>query len=389
MNETQNQIVKASTARELIHTDYFIGEVGKVLPRHIRPTRFVRCVETQMALAPKLKQCDPPQFALKVLQLAQLGLEPDGRRAHLIPFKNNAKSNKMGRDIYDCTLIVGYQGLAELATNTGEVANIHADVVCDADHFKCNKGELLIHEIDYRKPRGPAYMAYALIRFKNGTEKFEPMTQEQIYSVRDKSSGWQAYKKGYTKDSPWLGSSEHEMWKKTAFRRACKWIKLSPEAQDTIQTEDEPLPTVQAESGEIPTSFTTGVSQIEIGQTVDVETAHEEPYSEPGMEQPPQPEKRRGRPRGSKNKPSTPEPEDEPPMDDAPEVEKSSWEQLADLVTEAGFTFDQFNQWATREELVAGDHGGFNELSEDFCRRMLRAQQGLINGLKAFVGGGQ
>jgi len=379
MNEEKNQLQKVTTARQLITSDYFVGEVAKVLPRHIRPTRFVRCVETQMRLQPKLMLCDPPHFALRVLQMAQMGLEPDGRRAHLVPFKNNKKSNAAGKDVYDCTLIVGYQGLSELATNTGDVANIHADTVCRGDKFVYTKGQLVTHEIDWENfdDRGPMYAAYATIRFKDGTEKTEVMAKSEILKARDASSGYQAFLKGYTKDTPWL-TSEGEMWKKTAFRRACKWIKLSPEIRDNLEAEDTPAPAaIHADAIDLDTN---------------TEPDSNEPEPEEGLEQPEEKQSRKGRPRGSRNKPkqTETEPEDDVPMDN-PEPgtmteAKSIQDQVADIVTGYGYTFDDFLGWAAKEGLFETSATSFDELEESICKRMLNAKQGLLNGLKQFTG---
>lgn len=218
---------KPKTIRELIETEDFKLQVAKALPRHLTADRFIRTAITAMTKAPLLAQCTQASFFNALLTLSQLGLEPDGRRAHLIPFKNNAKGT------VECQLLVDYKGLVELVKNTGDVSFIHADVICDSDEFTYDKGEIKTHKIDLRKDRDNPYAAYALIRFKDGTEKAEVMTKGEIEAVRKRSRAGQS--------GPWV-TDWNEMAKKTVFRRASKWVKLSPEQRDIIEADDDQFP---------------------------------------------------------------------------------------------------------------------------------------------------
>ncbi len=53
-----------------------------------------------------------------------------------------------------------------------------------------------------------------------------------------RSSGYQAFKKGYTKTTPWE-SDWGEMAKKTVFRRCSKWLTLSPEIREAAERDDD------------------------------------------------------------------------------------------------------------------------------------------------------
>jgi len=211
------------TLRELLEGELFREQVAKALPRHLTPDRFIRVAVTTMNRTPKLAQCDQASFFNALLTLSQLGLEPDGRRAHLIPFENKKKG------IVECQLIVDYKGLVELLDNTGLVSYIHADVVCESDIFLYDKGEIRQHSIDFTKPRGKVYAVYALIRFKDGTEKCEVMNREEVEAIRKRSRAGES--------GPWV-TDWNEMAKKTVFRRASKWVKLSPEQRDIIERDD-------------------------------------------------------------------------------------------------------------------------------------------------------
>ncbi len=225
-----------STVKGWLQSDEFKEAIGKALPKHMTPDRFLRIAITATMRTPKLLQCTQESLFGCLLALSQAGLEPDGRRAHLIPFENR-KNNTV-----ECTLILDYKGLAELVMRSGLVSSVHADVVCQNDDFEYDRGFIVRHKINFKEPRGEAYAAYAVIRFKDGTEKTEVMPQEDIYAIRNRGQGWQAFKKGYAKQSPWDPKEpviEREMWKKTAFRRASKWVPLSAEIREVIESEDK------------------------------------------------------------------------------------------------------------------------------------------------------
>lgn len=221
--ENKELAEKPKTIRDLIESDSFKQQVARALPRHLTPDRFIRVALTTLLRSPKLQHCSQASFFNALLTLSQLGIEPDGRRAHLIPFENR-KNNTV-----DCQLIIDYKGLAELAYNTDKISFIHADIVCENDDFEYDKGEIKRHNIDFKSPRGDPYAAYAIVKMKDGTEKCEVMTKEEIEKVRQRSKASQT--------GPWV-TDWTEMAKKTVFRRLSKWIPLSPEQKDAIEVAD-------------------------------------------------------------------------------------------------------------------------------------------------------
>lgn len=152
------------------------------------------------------------------MKCAELGIEPDGRRAYLIPYKN------------DIQLIIDYKGIAELAMRSGMISNIHADKVCENDEFEYNIGEITKHRIDFRKPRGEAYAYYAIVTFKDGTKKCEVMSKDEVDAIRKRSKS--------PNNGPWVTDYD-EMAKKTVFKRLSKWLPLSPELQKGIDIDNE------------------------------------------------------------------------------------------------------------------------------------------------------
>lgn len=215
----------------LLNSDKQREQFAAALPKHLKPERFVRVATTALMRVPNLAQCTPESFMKCLLDLSAWGIEPDGRRAHLIPFKNNRSGT------YECTLILDWKGLAELALRSGMISKLHADVVCENDVFAYNLGEITAHAIDFRKPRGEPYAAYALAVTKDGATFVAVMQKEEIEKIRDRSQGYRSAIQ-YKKENPWL-SDPSEMWKKTAFRRLSKLLPLSPEFRDAVAKEEE------------------------------------------------------------------------------------------------------------------------------------------------------
>lgn len=230
-NEEENQLSTRSqrSLRDLISTERVKEQVGRCLPRHLTTDRFLRVAMTALMRTPKLMECDEASFMKCLLDLSSYGLEPDGRRAHLIPFRNN-KLN-----ITECTLIIDWKGLAELALRSGLISRLHADVVCENDEFAFDLGEVLHHKIDFKKERGEVYAAYALAQTKDGPTFTAVMTKDEIEGIRRRSRSGT--------NGPWV-TDWREMAKKTAFRRLSKWLPLSAEFRDAVEREDDadPIP---------------------------------------------------------------------------------------------------------------------------------------------------
>lgn len=220
-----------TSLKSLLNSDNMKQQFANALPRHLKPERFIRVATTALMRVPNLALCTPESFMKCMLDLSAWGIEPDGRRAHLIPFKNNRSGT------YECTLILDWKGLAELALRSGIIGKLYADVVCENDVFAYNLGEITTHSIDFRKPRGEPYAAYALATTKDGATFVAVMSKEEIEKIRDNSQGYKSAIQ-YNKTNPWL-SDTSEMWKKTAFRRLSKMLPLSAEFRDAAGKEDD------------------------------------------------------------------------------------------------------------------------------------------------------
>lgn len=221
-NETQIQTTekKQMTIRDFLASDKFKEQVALALPKHCTADRFARVALTALNRTPKLAECTHASLLQCFMDLSAMGLEADGRRAHLIPYGDKA------------TLVIDYKGLVELAIRSGEISTIHADVVCENDDFVYNMGKIDKHEVDFKTGRGKMYAAYAHVVMKDGSVKDEVMSKEEIDAIRARSRS--------ANSGPWV-TDYNEMAKKTAFRRCSKWLPLSAELRDNIEKDDEPL----------------------------------------------------------------------------------------------------------------------------------------------------
>jgi len=204
---------------ELVRSAGLQEQVAKALPNADDASRFMRCVITACNKNPKLWDCTPSSVASVILQAAQWGLMPDGHHAHLIPYGN------------DATLQFDYKGILALVMRSGEVAHIHADIVCQNDKYRFNLGKVEEHVVDLSKDRGEAYAVYAMVRFKDGETAAIQMSKAEVEAIRKASRSGSS--------GPWA-TYPMEMWKKTAFKRLAKWLpRLPRDVQEAIRKDNE------------------------------------------------------------------------------------------------------------------------------------------------------
>lgn len=367
MSETNTLAARNSgtpTIRQHLEGDAFKRTVAAALPKHLTPDRFIRVALTSMTRIPKLANCDQSSFFQCLLTLSALGLEPDGRRAHLIPFENRK------RGVTECQLIIDWKGLVELALRSGTVANLHADVVREGDVFDYSAGKIKTHipwflRRDNEKPTkaGEVFAAYAIAEFKDGTTKAEVLALDEINGIRDASQGYRAAKKFNNDSHPWI-AHWLEMAKKTAFRRLSKWLPLSPEYRDALDAEETQdaatIPIVATVSG---SPFVLPEQAEDSTQETDNSNADLAPV------------------------PAQKPPEQKPAEENLPPSIK---EQLATLVTGAGHTFDEFIKWAVESgnlEAAARDAvTSFEEVPVAKAKYFVQNQKGMLKQLGMMKG---
>lgn len=226
----KNDKPRQLSIKEQLQNPALLDQIRKALPSHMSAERMARVALTAMTRTPKLADCTQQSFFKCLLDLSSWGLEPDGRRAHLIPYGN------------ECTLILDYKGIVELCFRSGYVKNIHADVVREGDAFEFNLGKVTRHtpwafRLDGDKPEksGEIVAAYCIVEMKDGASKHEVMTRQEIDGIRNRSKAG--------KSGPWV-SDFSEMAKKSVFRRASKWLPLSAEMHEAFERDHDSLPAV-------------------------------------------------------------------------------------------------------------------------------------------------
>lgn len=214
-----------SDLKSLINSEAVKAQIARCLPQHLTPERFLRVATTALLRVPKLAECDQASFMLAMLNCSALGLEPDGRRCHLIPFENR----KLG--IVECQLIIDYKGLIELAKRSGEVSTWQPFTVCERDVFTWKNG-VVDHSINWLEDRGKVLAYYSQVTGKDGSRDYEVMTRAEVEAIRARSRAGNS--------GPWVTDFD-EMGKKTVMRRHSKRLTLSPEFHDALDKDGDTL----------------------------------------------------------------------------------------------------------------------------------------------------
>lgn len=205
------------------------ANIAMALPKHMTPERMIRVALTAVSRSPKLQLCDPLTICGAIVQSSILGLEPDPvlGEAFLVPYKNNKRKGPDGKaGVYECQLQVGYKGHVKLARNSGEIADVYAELVCENDEFDygIGPGATLTHKPPKTGERGKCIGAWAGYLLTSGQFKYHYMTREEIEAHRDR------YTKSKDFDGklygPWLDSPEW-MFKKTPLIQV---LKLAPKS---------------------------------------------------------------------------------------------------------------------------------------------------------------
>jgi len=205
----------------------------------VTPERVLKLLATAASRNPQLLQCTKESVWLAVTKAVELGFEPCSAmgHAHLVPFYNSDAKR------YECTLIVGYQGLLDLVRRSGKVRNVYSEIVYSNDSYRVELGTSykMEHAPRLDGDRGEPLFAYSVAIFNDGTVDFMTMTREQI------EKRMRASRAGYNRETGkakgvWA-TWEAEMWQKTVLRSHCKRLPMSINEIERL-TDAESAPTV-------------------------------------------------------------------------------------------------------------------------------------------------
>jgi recombination protein RecT len=231
--------------------------IEQAIPKHMSPDRMLRTFVMAVQKAPLLAKADLRTFIGACLTLTAVGLEPNGPLGHayLIPFKRRKwNPQTRARDIeeVEVQVIMGYQGLLDLAYRSPLVTSIQAHVVFDGDDFDYSYGTdpHLTHRPKGGEGKGkPPVAAYMAARLKDGFS-FEVMDWADVLRIRNGSQAYQqalrakeeAASQGRREppaysEAPWV---RHwvAMARKTAFRSGSKWLPRSIELASVVTIDE-------------------------------------------------------------------------------------------------------------------------------------------------------
>ncbi len=264
---TRNQfkrLAECRTIAEAFECQELREKLAEAIPQStlITPLSMLATWRQCVAKSPLIMQADLRQALGAFQSLAFLGLQPNTHLnlAHIIPFKRtkwNPATKKREEAGVDIQVIIGYAGYIELASRSGAVKSLHADVVYDPDaerfDYSYGTNKHLTHgpKPPGFKPRDGAHPLYAYAWVKLAEDdQFEVMTWPEIESIRNRSQAYRtaqasletAKEKGWRvpatwTEAPWV-RDEAEMAKKSAIRRLMKVVSKSPELRAAVAIED-------------------------------------------------------------------------------------------------------------------------------------------------------
>ena len=214
-------------------------EFGRVLPRHLSADRFLQVAFMTIKNNPVLTECTAESVVGALMEAAQHGLEPDTMgTCYILPYNKKVKVNGRDQWIKEAQFQLGYKGMIELVRRSGQVTNIVANEVYQADQFEFEYGlnERLRHVPSMQAERGEIAAFYAYARFKDGGHSFVVISRAEMEQIRSKH----VKKNRQTGEiyGTWVDHFE-SMAKKTAIKQLVKYMPVSVEIRDQISRDDQ------------------------------------------------------------------------------------------------------------------------------------------------------
>ncbi|MDC1300015.1 recombinase RecT [bacterium] len=199
-------------------------QIAAALPSHLKPERMMRIALTELRKNPGLTRCNPTSVIAGIIQSSQLGLEIGSGlgQAYLIPFKK------------ECSLVIGYQGMIDIAYRSNKIKDLRAYVVRKSDYFRfkvTQAGEELTFEPNFEKSLTEAtaentfcVLAQATLVTGGTVSRIVPVSEIEKTRTRSKSQ------------NVWRDNWE-AMALKTGIRRLYKMLPKSIEMQAVERVE--------------------------------------------------------------------------------------------------------------------------------------------------------
>ncbi len=206
------------------------ADLKKMLPPSLPSDKFIRTVQTAIALNPDIAEADKSSVLGACMKAAADGLVLDGREAALTIYNTKQKDGSYKKMAQYIPMVAG---IIKRVRNSGEVARLNAFVVHENDKFRVTYGldMTLTHEPNFDNPGKPVG-SYAVCLFKDGESDFEFMTAKQILNIAGQGKNADQY-------DPAKGKNFGEWWRKTAIRRLSKRLPVDSDIARVVEQIDE------------------------------------------------------------------------------------------------------------------------------------------------------
>lgn len=207
-------------------------EFQVAMPKGMEATQLIRDALTALRMTRNLDKCDAPSVLGSLMTCAQLGLRP-GVLGHawLLPFwTSKHHQDEKGKWIggHKAQLVIGYQGLIELAHRSGKILSLIARTVYEGDEFDVDYGvaDTLVHKPNLFGERGAPIAYYAIAKFVGGGYAFYVMSHQDM--IRYRNANATAKNRDGVVFGPWVDHFEG-MAHKTCVRQLAKYMPKSTE----------------------------------------------------------------------------------------------------------------------------------------------------------------
>lgn len=202
------------------------------MPKGAEAAQLIRDALTALRTTKNLAKCERTSVLGSLMTCAQLGLRP-GVLGHawLLPFWS-------GKDrCHKAQLVIGYQGLIELAHRSGKISSLIARTVYSNDDFDVDYGlaDSLVHNPNLFGDRGDPIAYYAIAKFTTGGHAFMVMTHQEMLAYRQEHAT--AKDRDGKVFGPWIDNFEG-MAHKTCVRQLAKYMPKSTELAQALSADE-------------------------------------------------------------------------------------------------------------------------------------------------------
>lgn len=215
-------------------------ELARALPDHMRPERLVRIALTCIRQNPDLAKVTQESFLGSLFTSAQMGIEPIGGLAWLLPFNNSRKKpDGTWHTVKECQFILGYKGVVSLFYRHEKAISLSWGVRKSNDTWEMILGtnERLTH-IPADVERGEVVGYWVKAKLANGGQPFHYMTRvECLEHGKKHSKTYNKKSETWFDSSPWV-KDEEAMCLKTVLVQGAKLWPISVELLRSLDADE-------------------------------------------------------------------------------------------------------------------------------------------------------